>query len=248
MNLPATDNKKPVFVLITADPCGACQRFKATQWDKLNKTLKTGGRVQIVHINLPDMNPVFSTKEYPIGLRNIVAWYPTMALIPNNVWMNGRDKDMNVLENCVVMNGQIIDGKIAYGGNIPFLEKDVAKWVNDMLAGNPLFNPANKQVVTVTKEVPRVEIINIEIPRITNSTDVRRAQVAKSDGKTSIVITNGGRPLDSVSNGNNGGNLVNPSNQPVNQETPIFSSSSNKKFRIVPTYGSYTGFSAASVK
>ena len=131
-------NQKPVFVLITAEVCSACQHFKNNIWFDLKKELENQGKVKIVTINLPTLNSKPDTTKYHPDLKRYVGWFPTMSLFPASSWYNksselkGVIKDGQIIPSFYDENGQFKSEHVEKGKII--LSKDsVLNWIDNTI-------------------------------------------------------------------------------------------------------------------
>lgn len=112
---------KPVLVVVTADNCGGCSVFKQRVMSDLVRDAEA--HVEVVKINLPSMSSPIPP-QYPQDLRRLIAWYPTLILIPYTSWRSGGNM------NGCVFNGEITNGRvISKGGGISCQE--IIRWVKD---------------------------------------------------------------------------------------------------------------------
>jgi hypothetical protein len=110
------------LVIITADTCSACTRFKGFELEKLKKNLPE--KVKLVHIDLPDMDSNVP-ENYSSELNNYLAWFPMFILFNTYYWNKGMVEDGNI------MNGYMTEkGPEHNQDNIPSRADDIIKWID----------------------------------------------------------------------------------------------------------------------
>ena len=85
-------SQKHVFIVITAENCGYCTKFKSETWPTLKPKLINSGRLTVVEISLETMSEINSeafSDKYPIDLRRYAKWFPTFILCTYSSWKNG---------------------------------------------------------------------------------------------------------------------------------------------------------------
>jgi len=132
-----------IFIIVTADGCGHCTRFKAQHLDNLIKMLMSTENLNIIHINLPDMKgllPTYSISDSNIfryikgNIRtinpkfyNMIGWFPQFFIFSTESWL-----DVNK-----PLKGKLIGGRILDDGtiqqdpsqNIALTADSIYKWV-----------------------------------------------------------------------------------------------------------------------
>lgn len=102
-----------VFIMVTADTCGACRSFKSQYFIDTIEKLKTIKSLAIMHINLPTMDAqidqkfLHALKGKPYmnpEFAKVVRWYPSFFVFDANVWYNSNSK-----LNGKVANGIMVD-------------------------------------------------------------------------------------------------------------------------------------------
>jgi hypothetical protein len=78
---------KPVFILVTAETCPACQKFY-TIWDSIKKEILNTGKVEIKEITLPNMKSM--DKVYPKQLIKYIPHFPIMFIASRKSWENAK--------------------------------------------------------------------------------------------------------------------------------------------------------------
>lgn len=113
---------KPVFVIVNADMCGHCNRFKNTVWPSLQLKLQYEDKVRIVHINLKMRGDPIPSEYHP-DLQKIIQWYPTFMLC-NGTWEN----------HSKPLQGMIFNGPVTVRGtptgNKIYSEENLMEWIN----------------------------------------------------------------------------------------------------------------------
>lgn len=131
-------DKRPIFVIITADNCGHCGIFKSQVWPTLEPVLKEQNKVLTVAISIPKMTEPLPSEHLgmaiPNDLRRYANWFPTFILCTPGSWYSG-----GTLE-AFVYNGKFTDDimKPVRGGP-PHTKDNLVNWINSTISSNPSF-------------------------------------------------------------------------------------------------------------
>lgn len=87
---------KPILLLYSADSCPACERFIATQWDKL-KTDAGKYVSDIKHYSQKSMKPSDWNKSVPSALKTKVSYFPSLFLVRAADWGLGDDAQVTAV-------------------------------------------------------------------------------------------------------------------------------------------------------
>ena len=136
-------NYNPVFVLVMAKTCGACQNFKRRIWPNLKQELERLNKVDIVEIELSSTNSVVSNTTYHPELKKFIGWFPTILLFTGDSWNNKSSK----LEG-IVKNGKLNNNGVEFVGKPDFSKQSVLEWLNENLNQNALFKNSNSIIIT----------------------------------------------------------------------------------------------------
>lgn len=132
---------KPVLVIIMADNCTACKKFKSMLWSTLKQKIIFSNLVNIVEINLPAMNAKLSP-EYPKDLQKYSVWWPTFILFTGASWKLSTAYAEQPLEG-VIFNGRINNGVAEHYQDVPGAKQYelayLPQWIDDQLK-TPLFS------------------------------------------------------------------------------------------------------------
>ena len=96
-----TSSQKMTLVVITANGCSACVKFKS-QWPFIKKQLTSSSSINIVEIVQPKVTNEFDSSKYPVNLSQLVMWFPTLILVNTDEF-----KAQRKLTNAYVFNGEI---------------------------------------------------------------------------------------------------------------------------------------------
>jgi hypothetical protein len=92
--------KMYVLLLITAETCGACMKFKKEHRSNLLSSLSSIPDVFPVEISVAKMSGAELAKYHP-RLMKLVSWFPTFLLTTKNQW---EDKTSNL--SCQILGGE----------------------------------------------------------------------------------------------------------------------------------------------
>jgi len=140
-------DSKPVFVLIMAKTCGACQNFKRRIWSTLKKELIESDKVDIVEIEVPTTASAPSTTKYHKDLRKFIGWFPTMSLFTGYSWNN----PASTLKG-IIKNGKMVNNRVETIGKPDFSKNSVLEWIYNNLSTNEMFKQSNDIIITHNKE------------------------------------------------------------------------------------------------
>ena len=135
---------KPVFVMVTAATCGACQNLHK-RWSPIRKAIQSLGTVRLVEIQLPDMGAQVVAQGYPADLQRYIFWFPTAFLFTGENWddvVAGRGKTLDG----VILNG-IVGNPRPQSGKYSLTSEGLTSWVHDTLQ-NPKFSSRSKSPST----------------------------------------------------------------------------------------------------
>ena len=131
---------KPVLVVIMADTCNACKKFKNV-WPTLKQKILLSNLVNLVEINLPAMGAKLNP-EYPRDLQKYSIWWPTFLLFTGASWKLSTAYTEQPLEG-VIFNGRINNGAIEHYQDVPGAKqedmKNLPQWVEEQVKA-PLFS------------------------------------------------------------------------------------------------------------
>jgi len=136
-------DKRPVFVLLTANGCPGCINFKQNVWPSLKPELEKDGRVQIVEIEVPDTKSKPDPVKYHKDFGRFVGWFPTMSLYPADRWYNHSSELYGIIKNGKIVppskneeTGKMIPEHVEPVGKINLSKEDILKWMEFTLT-NP---------------------------------------------------------------------------------------------------------------
>ena len=127
--------KRPVFVAITSDSCGACSVYKSQHQNDLISGLKELDIVDVVEINTKTMNPESMSQEYHPELSKLIKWYPVFMLFEGESWEN---HDGHLVGK--IRGGRIVNGvSSVVQPHPPITSEGIIKWVAET-SREPMFN------------------------------------------------------------------------------------------------------------
>ena len=138
-----TSAAKAVFVMVTAETCGACKKLHS-DWSSIRKAIENLGAVRIIEIKLPEMGSKVSDqrdsktkKPYPNDLQRYVLWYPTGFLFTGKNWDNVMDGRESTLDG-VIFNGIVGNPQPQQGYSLT--DDGLTSWIKDTLRENSKFS------------------------------------------------------------------------------------------------------------
>jgi thiol-disulfide isomerase/thioredoxin len=102
---PEKSLNKPVFVIVTADNCGACVEFKKV-WQDVKKNIQNLNLVTIVEISLKTRADLPPPNLYPVDIRRFIGWFPTFLLFTSQSWDDALQNSSKQLSG-VIFNGRV---------------------------------------------------------------------------------------------------------------------------------------------
>lgn len=130
---------KPTLLIVTANGCGACAKFKASFYESLIANIKSENLVNLELLHMPDISATLPDDlklKYHPQLLNYTKWFPMIILFTAESWNNF---DLNL--DGVVFGGQFNDGELSPIPNYKFSETVILAWISNQLKTNPLFKP-----------------------------------------------------------------------------------------------------------
>lgn len=121
-------DSRPVFVLISAETCPACIKFKAKTWPALKDQLIKDGKVKVEEITLDQTTSRPDPVKYHKSLYKYIGWFPTIILFPAENWNNH-----DIPLQGVIKNGKLTPNGVDMVGEINFSKADILKWVDASL-------------------------------------------------------------------------------------------------------------------
>jgi thiol-disulfide isomerase/thioredoxin len=149
--------EKPVLLLITADDCVYCKPLKILWNATIRNKLAKRTDITIQHINIPTIRAPFPTR-YHRELPRFVQWYPTLILVPANLWNNPN----------LPLQGEVFNGQMSIKGIIVPIEKinsytepPIIEWIDKTLLTSSLFRTNNEisNNMIINQENEIIEII-----------------------------------------------------------------------------------------
>lgn len=141
----------PVFLIVTADTCGACINFKKTIEDDLISALSKDRRFKFRTIRFKDMgiNPNAEGKRFSEDLVNHIKFYPLLAIFSTDILYDKSNPS-------APLKSKIYEG--------PRSVKDIMKWVDSVLKDETFIDRPKKSVVNVS-----TGIVTSRNPQITSN-------------------------------------------------------------------------------
>ena len=121
---------KPILLIVMSEKCGACQGFKKKMLPDLEKEFRNDGRVRLEVLDFPDFGipTKLEGKEYHPELKNgFVEFFPSMFLVPANIW-NNKDTKLKLVPKHKGPNPKI-----------DYSKASVSSWVDETLKKDTLF-------------------------------------------------------------------------------------------------------------
>ena len=122
---------KPVLVFVFSSQCGACINFKRQMLPELEKELANDSRFTYTILDFPTMqipNSMPNMKFHPELKNGFVKFFPTLMLVPGNIWNNTKSK-----LKAVVKHGDQEIPKVDYSKN------GILSWINETITKNSMF-------------------------------------------------------------------------------------------------------------
>lgn len=126
-------SNKPILLFVVSSSCGACVNFKRKVLPDLEKELEKDSRLSYQIAEFEDMRfqkPI-NVNPHP-ELKHFVRFFPTLMVVPANLWNNHKSK-----LKAVVKHGEEENPNVDYSKN------GILSWVNETLK-NPLFSNVEK--------------------------------------------------------------------------------------------------------
>ncbi|MCA9750252.1 MAG: hypothetical protein KC414_14175 [Romboutsia sp.] len=119
---------RPIFVVITAKNCSACDSFKggkiatkSSLWGQIQEKIKRKAEIRLIHIDVPQMSiPVGTTgskgERIPDNLSRIVEHFPYLVVITGSSWNDSLRNPRSSLKYKVYMpkRGDTADGILSW--------------------------------------------------------------------------------------------------------------------------------------
>ena len=124
-----------VLVIMTADDCGQCTRFKLKELDDLLGYLRRHSEIKIVQSNVGSMSKPILSKQYHPGLQKLLGVYPSFILVPYSSWMDHQTPLRFSMLGIEVDKG----GRLKLVGGVKINCDGVYGWVKEQM-GNSKFS------------------------------------------------------------------------------------------------------------
>jgi len=136
-------SNKPILLFIVSSSCGACVNFKRRNLPELERELEKDSRLTYQIVEFEDMRfqkPI-NVNPHP-DLRGFVRFFPTLMIVPSNLWNNHKSK-----LKAIVKHGDEENPNPDYSKN------SILSWINETLK-NPLFSTSEKLSENSTYIIP----------------------------------------------------------------------------------------------
>lgn len=155
------EDKRPVFVLVTAKTCPGCVAFKRNTWDSLKTQLEKDGKVQIVTVEVPTTISKPDPVKYHKELGRFIQWFPTIALFPADRWYNHNSELIGIVKNGKMVppgtdkEGNFVPEHIEMVGEPNFSKDELLGWVDYTISKDRIFSstPTNNKTI-INKTFP----------------------------------------------------------------------------------------------
>jgi hypothetical protein len=135
---------KPILLFVFAKNCSGCINFKKRVLPELEKELSSDSRLTYQIIEFNDMQVTPNEKHHPDLKNGFVRFFPTLMLVPSNLWNNHKSK-----LKAVVKHGDEDPPKVDYS------KVGILAWVNETITKNPLFTGnSEKSFGPLSKSLP----------------------------------------------------------------------------------------------
>ena len=135
---------KPILLFLMSKTCSACVNFKRKVLPELEKELSNDSRLTYQIIEFNDMQVTPNEKHHPELKNGFVRFFPTLMLVPSNLWNNHKSK-----LKAVVKHGD------EERPNVDYSKAGILAWVNETITKNPLFtNSSEKNFGPLSKSLP----------------------------------------------------------------------------------------------
>lgn len=133
---------KPIVLLVMAKTCSACVNFKRKLLPELEKELSADSRITYQIVEFDDMQIPNTGKHHPELKNGFVRFFPTLMIVPANLWNNHKSK-----LKAVVKHGD------EERPNVDYSKASILSWINDTITKNPLFQSGEKNFGPLSKSL-----------------------------------------------------------------------------------------------
>lgn len=130
-------DSRPVLLIILAETCSGCLKFKSTLLPQLESEVQRSRQVRLVKVNIPDMKrekiPEYLQRQgiQASMISEIVPyleWFPNLLLVSGPSWNRGRNLEISSLNGTKTASGWQPSPKI------PLTKDTINKWISDYSA------------------------------------------------------------------------------------------------------------------
>lgn len=115
-----------ILLVVTANNCPACDRFKASILEPLKRSLKEKfSNITLTYINKDSPNAPIPSNKIPAVLNQYLKWVPTLLLVPKDQWASSQ------ITKIAIFNGRIMNNSVEYFSKYPSLDiKSIEAFLN----------------------------------------------------------------------------------------------------------------------
>lgn len=143
-----TGIQKHVFIVLTADDCSWCTKFKTETWSTLKQKLINSGRLEIIEINvnkMSDTNGEDFYEKYPSDLKRFFGWFPCFVLLTQASWKIGMNFEGSVFNGKSVYDSETGEEVVEPIGSAEPTTENITQWLSDELRSNKFVMSSQNQ-------------------------------------------------------------------------------------------------------
>lgn len=123
-----------VFIIYTADDCGACLTFKRNHLGKLLELIDKYDSIKVRHINIKSMKDDQPTEDIHPQLKMNKKWFPSFYLFDETQFNNHNSNLSGHVLGGSFINGRLIYDKEAY---YSYEANNIFKWLQSLIVRKP---------------------------------------------------------------------------------------------------------------